>query len=1231
MRLRRIAAWLLSAALLTQAVYIQPVLAEPAGEETISVGSEEAVEAEEDMSEESSVSGNSPAFEEVSLHVGNSAVATALDGMEEFAHRNGHIDSGVEVRNPRGLELLTGSELSSRYVSPHVTSVRNQSRYGSCWAFAGTGAIEASMVKHNGADKDTLDLSDLATAYFGLGGSYDNGGRFGKDSMTFQQNEEEYQELLEEVKQQISNYTVSGQIVDSSLGYIDAGGNSFYTIFGLAHWNGLIPENDAPYPVEDKNEDYTKAKERTESLAGDPKDGERVASLKEGLIFDMSDPVLVKNMLMQYGAVDVSYYSDNSYYSADSSSFYQNKYKGQNHEVLLVGWDDNYSKENFREECRPSDDGAWIIKNSWGTNWGTAVEDGGEKGYFYISYEDAGLSNSDANCYMVDTVDSYDHNYQYDGANIAVYYHYERRNGTYMANVYKVDNAESDEKLNAVGIFTGPDVDYTVEIYKNPDTVDGVVKNPRTGKLIGTASGREDFMGYHTVPVSCDDVLRAGDIFSVVVYQKADDNWVYVFVDVDYSLDPVYALTGTTGVPDTITFNYYGSFNTDSDSAVGQSFTTISYPDNSGWTDLTNVNPDGCNVRLKAFTTDICTLSVSQNSVSLTPGDTFSQEVTVIKGQKPEGVFTYTSSDEKVATVDASGMVTAVGAGKAVITVEAPDGAIVSYEVNVSIPMEKCTVSAIDIQQYTGGDIIPLVDVSYNGEMLIQDVDYTVSGKNNREIGTASAIITGIGRCSGSVEAPFEIKDLKLAVIPEEREYFYTGEAIKADFTVTKDGRMLEEGTDYTVHYRNNVNAGTALFTIRVAADSASVTGTFTILPANVSGVAFKQIPTQAFTGEPVTPKVEASYRGILLEEGKDYTVSYKNNEKPAYARGVDKDPQAVVSMKGNFEGEKSLPFSIENRTVGSIDLSRASVSGITSAVYTGREILQQPGVRLGRTLLTEGKDYYLTYENNVNAGKATVTINGCGEYTGKITKNFTIKSASVTSPEFTISLSDYAFAYQQGTEIKPDVVFKDSQGRNIPKSDYTVTYKNNRKTGVAKAVVKAVSKSRGGSGNLKGSRTLCFVIAENASLLSLADIEKSYTYTGAAIKPDITSLLGEDGTSYAIGREWKVKYYDNKNAGEALVILTGKGENKGKTGVCHFTIAKQTASALTIAQIKPQKFKGKALCPKVKVKNGKKSLKAGTDYVAYYYDNTSTGTGSVTLKFCGNYEGEKDVSFSIN
>lgn len=79
----------------------------------------------------------------------------------------------------------------------------------------------------------------------------------------------------------------------------------------------------------------------------------------------------MKKLLVANNSVTVMYNAQNAYYNASTAAYsYPTSTKNVNHVVTVVGWDDNYSAKNFRASSKVKGDGAWIVKNSWGTGWG---------------------------------------------------------------------------------------------------------------------------------------------------------------------------------------------------------------------------------------------------------------------------------------------------------------------------------------------------------------------------------------------------------------------------------------------------------------------------------------------------------------------------------------------------------------------------------------------------------------------------------------------------------------------------------------------------------------------------------------------------------------------------------------------------------------------------------------------------------------------------------------------
>ena len=138
---------------------------------------------------------------------------------------------------------------------------------------------------------------------------------------------------------------------------------------------------------------------------------------------------------------------------------------------------------------------------------------------------------------------------------------------------------------------------------------------------------------------------------------------------------------------------------------------------------------------------------------------------------------------------------------------------------------------------------------------------------------------------------------------------------------------------------------------------------------------------TYAYDGKTKTPSVTVKVNGKTLKKDTDYTVSYSNNTKVGTAK-------VTITGKGNYTGSVSKTYSIKN------NFKKATVSGISTKAFTGKNITQSITVKYNGKTLKNGTDYTVSYSNNKNIGTATVKITGKGSYTGTITKTFKINPA---------------------------------------------------------------------------------------------------------------------------------------------------------------------------------------------------------------------------------------------
>ena len=312
------------------------------------------------------------------------------------------------------------------------------------------------------------------------------------------------------------------------------------------------------------------------------------------------------------------------------------------------------------------------------------------------------------------------------------------------------------------------------------------------------------------------------------------------------------------------------------------------------------------------------------------------------------------------------------------------------------------------------------------------------------------------------------------ALISNIGDVDYSGKEQTPTPTVTVNGTELVKDRDYTISYGNNVNAGSnASITIEGIGDYfASATRYFTINRLYIHNASIASIANQQYTGSALEPKLQVSYGGRQLVENVDYTVRYSNNVEVGTAT-------ATITGKGNYSSTKSTTFTIEKKPDGSsgntdsggsteptkTPISSATVSGVANQSYTGKALTPKPTVKVGSTTLREGTDYTLSYKNNVNAGTASVIVTGKGNYTGAVTKTFTIAKRSISGATVSVATQTYT-----GKALTPKPTVKVGSTTLKEGTDYTLSYKNNTNVGTATVTMT-------GKGNYTGTRTATFKI----------------------------------------------------------------------------------------------------------------------------------------------------------
>ena len=581
------------------------------------------------------------------------------------------------------------------------------------------------------------------------------------------------------------------------------------------------------------------------------------------------------------------------------------------------------------------------------------------------------------------------------------------------------------------------------------------------------------------------------------------------------------------------------------------------------------------------------------------------------------------------------------------------------------IEVEREGLWALEIADvtYTGKALKPPVTV-YDGKTLLTlGRDYTVSyKKNTKPTDQAEAVIKGKGNYAGNTTKNFKIVPKNIAdediLIPN----LYVkapkaGKSVTVAPVATRNGKKLTK-KDFAVDSIQD-NAGSKVdrvtqpgtYTVAVkGVDANGYTGTkeiqLVVLNSSqvlMSAVKVTGIQNKTYTGDKVVPEFTVKYGQETLEADKDYKVFCDSVE-------VGTATAVIKGIGEKYVGEKTVTFKITGTVLKPANVQLENASNL---YYTGNAI--EPVVKISDA--EQNRDFTVSYDKNVKAGTATVTVKGIGKYTGTVKKTFKIAPFDIQqNPEGKLSYqtAGMEIPYMKGgSKLKASDLKAVFNGKNLVEgTDYTLVYSGNKKLGTATVKIK-------GKGNFKGTTAPVSFTIHTQDLAKLTNViisdvanknARKYTNVSLTIK-DFDEKPLKKGTDYSVTftkTDGTTPITETPKAGD-VIRATIEGNNcytgeiykdfriiddsadisKAKVEV---TPQYYTGKEITLSEINPVTGKQQIFVT-INVGGEKKTLREGTDYEIVkhgYTKNINKGTGKMTIRGINQYGGIQTVSFKI-
>ena len=572
---------------------------------------------------------------------------------------------------------------------------------------------------------------------------------------------------------------------------------------------------------------------------------------------------------------------------------------------------------------------------------------------------------------------------------------------------------------------------------------------------------------------------------------------------------------------------------------------------------------------------------------------------------------------------------------------------------NVRVHVHKATISISGINSWNYTEAFKYDGTVHKVELVIPEdlqgkikVDYENNTATDVNTYKAAATISAVDDAHYAIYESVTTRELDWAIVKgdlaptdaEKSVLFGTKEVTvtPADFGLTQDGIKIEvthAGNSLITGYLPSDDMRSVTFMLRDtdktdAANNASDTATLKFSSANYNETSGNTLTIKIINKRTDTEKLQIDVPATVTY-GDTVTPSV-GESKPAGAGDVtfkffDEDNHEVLTTAQPFdagtykvtascESESTIYTAEATFTVEPREIEAKDVAFDKELTYTGNELTQTVTVTVNGKTLTVGTDYTVSDLTGTEPGSYPVTVAGTGNYTGEVTKSFTISKAQISSAAITYDAGPYGYT---GKEWKPEVAVSFNDAALTADTDYTVSYENNINAGTAKIIITGIGDHF--TGSTEKTFTINSAEISGCTFAPIADV----TYNTKAHTPEVTVAIS--GRTLEADKDYTVSYASKVNAGTATVTVTGKGNFTGSANTT-FTIAKAdlNLSVYTIS----------SLCTETEVKT---STLPSNFFLA---DETETGF-SIALTAAGGdaiftqapavVDGENMITYQLN